>query len=407
MFPPGVVGFEDEGRAASSEMKKDVIIIGGGAAGLFCAIEAGKRGRQVLVLEHAGQVGKKIAISGGGRCNFTNLNTSAANYISANPHFAKSALARYTPADFLSLVEKYRIPYHEKKLGQLFCDGSARQIINLLLAECREAGVEIRCSCRVRRVERHDGFQVDTDQGSFHAASLVIATGGLSIPPLGATDFGYRIARQFKLQIAETKPALVPLALPSETQKRLADLSGVSLDAVASCRGAEFRENILITHRGLSGPAILQISSYWQPGDAVNLDLLPQSDAREIFQTHRHSETELTNLLAQWWPRRFAQAWCKLYAPSRPLKQYSETELEVLARQLHQWQITPAGTEGYKKAEVTAGGVSTDELSSRTMEARRVPGLYFIGEVVDVTGHLGGYNFQWAWASGYAAGQYV
>jgi len=388
-------------------MKKDVIIIGGGAAGLFCAIEAGKRGRRVLVLEHMGQVGKKIAISGGGRCNFTNLNTSAANYISANPHFAKSALARYTPADFVALVEKYRVPYHEKKLGQLFCDGSARQIINLLLAECHEAGVEIRCSCRVRRVERHDEFQVDTDQGSFHAASLVIATGGLSIPPLGATDFGYRIARQFKLQIAETKPALVPLALPAETQKRLADLSGVSLDAIVSCRGAEFRENILITHRGLSGPAILQISSYWRPGDAVNLDLLPQSNAREIFQTHRHSEIELMNLLAQLWPRRFAQAWCKLYAPSRSLKQYSETELEVLARQLHQWQITPAGTEGYKKAEVTAGGVSTDELSSRTMEARRAPGLYFIGEVVDVTGHLGGYNFQWAWASGYAAGQYV
>ena len=387
--------------------EKDVIIIGGGAAGLFCAIEAGKRGRRVLVCEHAGQVGKKIAISGGGRCNFTNLYTSAANFISANPHFSKSALARYTPADFVALVERHGIAYHEKKLGQLFCDGSSRQIINLLLAECQEAGVEIRCSCRVRRVERTDKFLLETEQGSFTSHSLVIATGGLSIPQLGATDFGYQIARQFDLQIEPTKPALVPLTLPAETQARLAGLSGVSLDALARLRDVEFRENILVTHRGLSGPAILQISSYWQPREIIRLDLLPEADARELLLEHQHAEIELANLLGQYLPRRFAQEWCKLYAPSKPLKQFTEREIDALAARLQGWEITPAGTEGYKKAEVTAGGVSTDELSSRTLEARRVPNLYFVGEVVDVTGQLGGYNFQWAWASGYAAGQYV
>jgi hypothetical protein len=388
-------------------LEKDVIIIGGGAAGLFCAIEAGKRGRSVLVCEHAGQVGKKIAISGGGRCNFTNLHTSASNFISANPHFAKSALARYTPADFIALIERHAIAYHEKKLGQLFCDGSSRQIINLLLAECSEAQVEIRCNCRVLRVERGDKFLLETDQGSFASRSLVIATGGLSIPQLGATDFGYRIARQFDLRIEPTRPALVPLTLPTETQTRLVALSGVSLDAIARAREAEFRENILVTHRGLSGPAILQVSSYWQPGEVIRLNLLPGADALELLLAQQHSEIELANLLGQYWPRRFAQEWCKLYAPSRPLNRFTERELDALAQRLQSWEITPAGTEGYKKAEVTAGGVSTGELSSRTLEAKRVPGLYFIGEVLDVTGQLGGYNFQWAWASGYAAGQFV
>ncbi|HEV7906400.1 MAG TPA: NAD(P)/FAD-dependent oxidoreductase [Pyrinomonadaceae bacterium] len=388
-------------------LEKDVIIIGGGAAGLFCAIEAGRRGRSVLVVEHAGQVGKKIAISGGGRCNFTNLHTSAANFISANPHFSKSALARYTPADFIALVERHGIAYHEKKLGQLFCDGSSRQIINMLLAECQDASVEIRCQCRVRRVERRDGFLLETDQGIFSARSLVIATGGLSIPQLGATDFGYQIARQFDLQIEPTRPALVPLTLPADTQARFANLSGVSLDAVAQARDAEFRENILVTHRGLSGPAILQVSSYWQPGDSIHLNLLPGTDARSLLLEHQHSESEPANVLGQFLPRRFALAWCKLYAPAKPLKGFTEREIETLAQKLERWEIAPAGTEGYKKAEVTAGGVSTVELSSRTLEARRVPGLYFIGEVVDVTGQLGGYNFQWAWASGYAAGQFV
>jgi predicted Rossmann fold flavoprotein len=385
----------------------DVIIIGGGAAGLFCAIEAGKHGRRVLVLEHTEQVGKKIAISGGGRCNFTNIYTSAENFISANPHFCKSALARFTPTDFISLVEKHGIAYHEKKLGQLFCDGSARQIIDMLLVECQDAGAEIRCRCQVTAVQRESSFRVETSQGSFTSSSLVIATGGLSIPPLGATDFGYRIARQFGLQIEEPRPALVPFTLTSQMQRQLSALSGVSLGAIVSCCGEEFRENILVTHRGLSGPAILQISSYWRPGEPVSLNLLPDEDVPEILMHSKNSGIELANLLAQYLPRRFAQAWCDLYAVSKPLRQYDGRELLDIAQQLQGMRITPSGTEGFRKAEVTAGGVSTTELSSQSMEARRVPGLYFIGEVVDVTGHLGGYNFQWAWASGYAAGQAV
>lgn len=387
--------------------KPDVIIIGGGAAGLFCAIEAGQRGRRVLVFEHADRVGKKIAISGGGRCNFTNLHTNADNFISANPNFCKSALSRYTPADFIALVEQHRIRYHEKKLGQLFCDNSSREIIEMLLTECERAGVEIRLNCHVRRVEKESSFKLDTNQGIYESESLVIATGGLSIPKIGATDFGYRIARQFDLRIRETRPALVPLTFASSALDEMKALSGVSLDAIVDCNGASFRENILLTHRGMSGPAILQISSYWKKGDAVSIDLLPETDAVEIFAAERHSEVELANLLGQYLPRRFAHAWAHLYAPSRPLNQYSPKELEAIARRLHHWQLVPDGSEGYKKAEVTAGGVDTDELSSKTMEARRVPGLYFIGEVLDVTGHLGGFNFQWAWASGFAAGQYV
>ncbi|MBA2732518.1 MAG: NAD(P)/FAD-dependent oxidoreductase [Acidobacteria bacterium] len=386
-------------------LEHDVIVIGGGAAGLFCAIEAGKRGRSVLVLEHAERVGKKIGISGGGRCNFTNIYTSPENYISANPHFCKSALARYTPSDFISLIEKHNIAYHEKKLGQLFCDGSSRQIIEMLLAECEGAGVEIRCGCQVLSVEKEGVFRVETNQGSFASSSLVIATGGMSIPTLGATDFGYRIARQFGLRIEETRPALVPLVFNLPTQGQLTELSGISLDAIVDCHGAEFRENILITHRGLSGPAILQISSYWQPGALLSINLLPVEDAFAILQEHRNSEIELVNLLAQHWPKRFAQVWCQLYAASKPVRQYGDKELRDISQKIHHMQFTPAGTEGFRKAEVTAGGVATSELSSQTMEARRAPGLYFIGEVVDVTGQLGGYNFQWAWASGYVAGQ--
>lgn len=388
-------------------IEKDVIIIGGGAAGLFCAIEAGKRGRRVLVIEHAGSVGKKIAISGGGRCNFTNLYTSPENYLSANPHFCKSALARYTPADFLALVEKHGIAYHEKKLGQLFCDGSAHELINLLLDECQNANVEIRTSCHVRRVHREQTFIVETNQGDFAAASLVVATGGLSIAPLGATDFGYKLAAQFGLKIEATRPALVPFTFGARKLAELKALSGISLDVNAECLDASFRENMLLTHRGMSGPAILQISSYWQPGAPVSIDLLPQLDAHKILLEKQSSEIELANLLAQHLPRRFAHAWCELYAPSRPMNHYATKTLAEVAERLHNWQLIPDGTEGYKKAEVTAGGVSTDELSAKTMEAKRVPGLYFIGEVVDVTGHLGGYNFQWAWASGFAAGQVV
>jgi predicted Rossmann fold flavoprotein len=385
----------------------DVIIIGGGAAGLFCAFEAGRRGRRVLVLEHAERVGKKISISGGGRCNFTNIYTSAENFISANPHFCKSALARYTPANFISLVEKHGIEYHEKKLGQLFCDGSSSQIIDMLLRECADAGVEIRCHCQVRSLQKENSFKIETNQGSFVSPSLVIATGGLSIAPLGATDFGYRIARQFGLRIEETRPALVPLTLTSQMLRQLSSLSGVSLDVIVDCCGKEFRENILITHRGLSGPAILQISSYWRPDEPISINLLPGEDAFDMLTRNQSSSVELVNLLAHRLPRRFAQAWCELYAASKPLKQYDRRELDEIAQKIHHMQLTPSGTEGFRKAEVTAGGVATTELSSQTMEAKRVPGLYFIGEVVDVTGQLGGYNFQWAWASAYAAGQFV
>jgi len=411
--------------------KTDVLIIGGGAAGLFCAIEAGKRGRSVVVFEHAERIGKKIAISGGGRCNFTNLNTTADNFISANPHFCKSALARYTPADFLSLVEKHGIPYHEKKLGQLFCDGSSAQIIEMLLTEASEAGVEIRCGALVRSVKsephvdrgprrgspagaelagglpQRQAFEIETNTGTVISDSLVVATGGLSIPPLGATDFGYRLARQFGLTIREPWPALVPFTLSRETLRELSPLSGISIDAAVSCGGMQFRENVLITHRGLSGPAILQISSYWRHGLSIAINLLPEHDALALLNQQENKELTLANFLSEFLPRRFALAWCALNFPSQRIKQYTPRQLADIAQKLNHWEFIPAGTEGYRKAEVTAGGIATDQLSSQTMEVKSVPGLYFIGEVVDVTGQLGGYNFQWAWASGYAAGQNV
>ena len=385
----------------------DVIVIGAGAAGLFCASEAGRRRRRVVVLEHNSVPGRKIRISGGGRCNFTNAHSTHANFISTNPHFCKAALARYTPADFIRLVERHRIRYHEKKLGQLFCDGSAQQITDMLLEECRRAGVAVICDIAVSGVERHEdgSFVVETKRGRFAAASLVIATGGLSIPPLGATDFGYRVARAFGLRVRATRPGLVPLTLRASGSEAFNRLSGVSVDAVAACRGAEFRENILLTHRGLSGPAILQVSSYWSPGEEIVLNLLPDEDAFAWLMSQRSREVTLANLLALRLPRRFAHAWCELRALSGPLKSFTEAELRSAAAALQEWRLAPAGTEGYAKAEVTLGGVDTDELSSQTLEAKRVPGLYFIGEVVDVTGHLGGHNFQWAWSSGHAAGQ--
>lgn len=393
-------------------LKTDVVVIGGGAAGLFCAITAGNRGRRVVVLEHAERIGKKIAISGGGRCNFTNLNTAAENFISDNPHFCKSALARYTAADFVSLVEKHHIAYHEKKLGQLFCDGSSREIIEMLLTEAAEAAVEIRCNSSFRSLNRvadagTERFAVETTDERFIAHSVVVATGGLSIPPLGATDLGYRLARQFGLEIVEPRPALVPFILPPDKRRELTPLSGISFDALVSCRNQQFRENVLVTHRGLSGPAILQLSSYWHPGDSITINLLPDHDAKALLLAEHNREITLANFLSQFLPRRFAVAWCELNSPSQPLKRYTPSEIADIAHKLSSWEISPSGTEGYKKAEVTAGGVSTDELSSQTMEVKRVPGLYFIGEVVDVTGHLGGYNFQWAWASGYAAGDDV
>jgi len=386
-------------------MNPDVIIIGGGAAGLLCAIEAGKRGRRVLVVELAERIGKKIAISGGGRCNFTNIYTSPDNFISDNPHFCKSALARYTPSDFVSMVQKHGIPYHEKKLGQLFCDEGSRRIIEMLLHECEAAGVQIRLRTGVRMVEKNWRFEVETETGKITSESLVIATGGLSIPTLGATDFGYRMAQKFGLAINEPRPALVPFTLSRQVQSEFISLSGISVDAIVSCDGQEFRENLLVTHRGLSGPAILQISSYWQPGKPIAINLLPDYDAGDLLRSQQNRDIELANFLGQFLPRRFAHAWCALNAFSHPLKRFTSQQLGSIANKLNHWEIIPAGTEGYKKAEVTAGGVSTGELSSQTMEVKSVPGLYFIGEVVDVTGQLGGYNFQWAWASGYAAGQ--
>jgi predicted Rossmann fold flavoprotein len=388
-------------------MTHDVVIIGGGAAGLMCALEAGRRGRRVAVLEHNDRVGRKIEISGGGRCNFTNLHTTAKNFLSANPHFAKSALARYTPHDFVELVERHRVAYHEKKLGQLFCDGSSRQIIELLLRECEAAGVEILTRCRVEGVEKGSAFAVLTSRGRFASESLVAATGGLSIPKLGATDFGYRLARQFGLKVVSPRPALVPLTLAPADLESFRPLSGVSVPAVVRGGGAEFAENLLVTHRGLSGPAVLQISSYWERGQTLSVDLLPGRDALALLEAKRASGVELSTLLSAHLPKRFAQVWCDLHASSRPLKSFSTAELRRVAERLHDWRLAPAGTEGFAKAEVTKGGVDTDELSSKTLEARRVPGLYFVGEVVDVTGHLGGFNFQWAWASGFAAGQYA
>jgi predicted Rossmann fold flavoprotein len=388
-------------------MKYDVIVIGGGAAGLMCAIEAGKRGRTVAVLDHSERLGKKILISGGGRCNFTNINATAQNYLSSNPNFCKSAFARYKPADFIALVERHGIAYHEKKLGQLFCDVSSRQIVEMLEAECRNAGVEIRLNCRVERVAKNACFELATNRGTLSSDSLVIATGGLSFPKIGATDFGYRIAKQFGINLIATRPGLVPLTFNAEEQSAFGQLSGISIDAIATAEQKSFRENILFTHRGLSGPAILQVSSYRQETGPIHINLLPDTNAQELLLKNRQSQKELKNLLAEHLPQRFTQEWCARFAPSRPMNRYSTPELESIARRLHQWEVNLGGTEGYAKAEVTLGGIDTGELSSKTMEARKMPGLYFIGEVVDVTGWLGGYNFQWAWASGFAAGQFV
>ena len=388
-------------------MSADVIIIGAGAAGMMCAIEAGKRGRRVLLVDHAEKLGEKIRISGGGRCNFTNSGARPENFLSANPDFCRSALARYTPRDFVGLVEKHGIAWHEKKLGQLFCDGSAQQIIDLLTAECDAAGVQWCMPAKVSSVKKARRFQIETDRGNFDCQSLVIASGGLSIPQIGASPFGYRIAEQFGLKVTELRPALVGLTFAPDDLKQFADLSGLSVDAVVRCNGASFRENLLVTHRGLSGPAILQISSYWRQGQDLSVNLLPDRDAREILETAQASEKLLANLLGEFLPQRFAQRWVEVHYENQPVKRFGATRLREIAERLHDWRIRPSGTVGYKKAEVTLGGVDTRELSSKTLEARNQPGLYFIGEVVDVTGHLGGYNFQWAWASGFAAGQVV
>jgi predicted Rossmann fold flavoprotein len=380
-----------------------VLIVGAGAAGLFCAMHAGRGGCRVLLLEHANRIGKKILISGGGRCNFTNLHTTAENFLSANPHFAKSALARYTPADFLELVEQHHIPWHEKTLGQLFCDRAAGDIVNMLELECTAAGVTIQVATPIQQVTHRDGFHLTTGHGVFSGQSLVISTGGLSIPKMGATPFGYQVAQQFGLRIQPCRPALVPLTFRPEDLPRYADLAGVSTEVFASAGSGRFREKLLFTHRGLSGPAVLQVSSYWQPGQPVVIDLAPD----QLWTAPLRAQTSQRDLggaraaLRSILPHRLADRWLVQRAPAA----WTNQGIEEAEAALHHWTLYPAGTEGYEKAEVTAGGVDTAELSARTMESRRVPGLYFIGEVVDVTGHLGGFNFQWAWASGAAAGR--
>jgi flavoprotein, HI0933 family len=394
---------------AAAPARYDALVIGAGAAGLMCALTAGQCGLRVLVVEHANKPGKKILMSGGGRCNFTNTGTTPANYLSANPHFCKSALARYTPWHFIDLVEKHRIAYHEKAPGQLFCDVSSKLIVKMLLDECAEAGVELRTSCTVDAVEQPDGggFLLQTTHGRFAAPSLVVATGGLSIPSMGATGFGYELARRFGHQVLPTRAGLVPLTLSGRHQERLADLAGVALEVEARCNGRGFREAMLFTHRGVSGPAILQISSYWQPGDELLLDLLPGRDAAEWLRAQQKArpDAELKTVLSEVLPRRFAQRLCELWLQNRPMRQLDAPQLRKVAEVLSAWPLVASGTEGYRTAEVTLGGVDTHEVSSSTMESRKVPGLHFVGEVLDVTGWLGGYNFQWAWASGHAAGQ--
>jgi predicted Rossmann fold flavoprotein len=385
----------------------DVLIVGAGAAGMMCALTAAQRGRSVLLLDHSAKLAEKIRISGGGRCNFSNFNTKPENFLSQNPHFCRSALARYTPQHFIAMLNKHGIGYHEKTLGQLFCDDGSEAIIAMLKAECDAAGVTWCRPCSVEKIEHGDAYFVTTPRGKYRAQSLVVATGGLSIPQIGATPFGYKIAEQFGIPMTKLKPGLVPLSFHPEEWAVYAELTGASLDAVVSFGKHRFRENLLFTHRGLSGPAILQISSYWEHGKPLSIDLLPDHDLREIFLQQHSSKMLLSNFLTQYLPKRLAEIVALRWTENKPLNQYAEKELRALAEKLNNWQITPTGTLGYNKAEVTCGGVDTHALSSKTMQCNDVPGLFFIGEVLDVTGQLGGYNFQWAWASGYAAGQAV
>lgn len=386
----------------------DVIVIGGGAAGLMCALTAGQRGRRVAVVERANRCGKKILMSGGGRCNFTNTGTAPANFLSANPHFCKSALARYTPADFIAMVDRHGIAWHEKELGQLFCDDSSKQIVAMLLEECRLGEVDVRTSCSIEEVSRAgSGFELETTQGRMRSQSLVVASGGLSIPSLGATGFGYELAKQFGHAVLPVRAGLVPLTLTGKHLEHYAELAGVALPVSAHCGKARFDNAMLVTHRGLSGPAILQISSYWEPGKELLLDLMPGRDAPQWLseQRNRHPAAELKTILADALPKRFAQRLCEVFLDNAPMRQIDPPRLRDIGLRLQRWPIIANGTEGYRTAEVTLGGVDTIGLSSASMESKGVPGLYFIGEVVDVTGHLGGYNFQWAWASGRAAGE--
>nr|WP_192382997.1 NAD(P)/FAD-dependent oxidoreductase [Pseudomonas sp. PDM20]MBD9684778.1 NAD(P)/FAD-dependent oxidoreductase [Pseudomonas sp. PDM20] len=394
-------------------LRSQVIIIGAGAAGLMCAMSAAARGRQVLLIDHANKAGKKILMSGGGRCNFTNMYCEPVNFLSQNPHFCKSALARFTQWDFIALVAKHGVPYHEKKLGQLFCDNKSSDILGLLLDECEQAGVDLRLDTSVSEIARLDegDYQLQTSLGLVRCESLVIATGGLSIPTLGATGFGYQVARQFGHSVLPTRAGLVPFTITDPQLKALCtELSGTSVeDCRVSCNGQSFVENILFTHRGLSGPAILQISSYWQPGYTISIDLLPRIDLPVwlVEQQRERPNSELKTLLGELFTKKMAGLLAEQWFVSRPMKQYTPAELKAIAERLGDWQLVPAGTEGYRTAEVTLGGVDTREVSSKTLESLKSPGLYFVGEVLDVTGHLGGFNFQWAWASGYAAAQFV
>ncbi|MBI5891131.1 MAG: NAD(P)/FAD-dependent oxidoreductase [Nitrosomonadales bacterium] len=398
----------------------DVLIVGAGAAGMLCALTAAQRGRSVLLLDHSSRLAEKIRISGGGRCNFTNLNAKPENYLSQNPHFCRSALARFTPQHFIAMLDKHGLKYHEKTLGQLFCDDGSEAIIAMLKSECDAAGVRWCMPCSVDNISsprpsgerergqgRGEDFFVTTPRGKYRATSLVVATGGLSIPKIGATPFGYKVAEQFGVPMTKLKPGLVPLTFHPQEWAPYAELSGASLEAVVGFGKHRFRENLLFTHRGLSGPAILQISSYWEPGKPLSIDLLPDRDPHDMFAQQRGSKMLLSNFLSQHLPKRLAEIVATQWLQNKPLNQYADKDLRILADRLKAWQITPTGTLGYSKAEVTCGGVDTCALSSRTMECNEVPGLYFIGEVLDVTGQLGGYNFQWAWSSAYAAGQAV
>jgi predicted Rossmann fold flavoprotein len=390
-------------------IKKDVIIIGAGASGMMCAIESGKRGRSALVLDHASKIGRKIRISGGGSCNFTNINASHTNYLSNNPHFCKSALSRFTPGDIIALLEKHGVKYEEREQGQLFCTKSSEEIIRMLESESNGARVNIILNCHVLEVKKDDCFTVSTDHGIFGSESLVIATGGMSYPQIGASGAGYMIAEKFGLRVTGLKPALVPFIFSPEDLAIFGELSGVSIDAAIKCNNMKFRGSILFTHRGLSGPAILQVSSYWKEGDTIVIDLLPETDIYGIFIAKQQSKSKIDmhNLLSQYLPSRFAKTWCVSNISSKPVNQYNEKELRKIAHQIHNWEIKPISTEGFETAEVTLGGIDTNELSSKTMESRKVKGLYFTGEVIDVTGWLGGYNLHWAWASGFVAGQYA
>jgi len=382
----------------------DVIIIGGGAAGLFCASLSGKKGKKVLILEKSEKVGKKILISGGGRCNFTNVHTKPENFISQNPHFCKSALARFSPGDFISLVEKYKIGYHEKKLGQLFCNNSSRDIVDMLLTECSISNVKIKTNCEVTEIKKSDNFYIKTNSDEYSSDSLVIATGGISIPKMGATDFGYNIAKQFELKLTDISPGLVPFVLNNNP---FSEISGISIDCIVTIDKTSFRENILFTHKGLSGPAILQISNYWHHGKIISINLLPDLNIEEILNQNISSKKELLNFLSDYLPKRFVEIFFIKYFKSKSVNKLTVEEIQKLSSLIHSFKIKPDTTEGFEKAEVTRGGVDTNEISSKSMESKKVPGLFFIGEVLDVTGWLGGYNFQWAWASASACSETV